>query len=414
MLKEWQQVFFQKWRISGESRILLLYPKFLERITEPDASKARYFNSKFHETENEGEDSNVKVEAIGSLSYYIDSAQKFFTIDEIRVPKDVQETYNITISKSNRFAFVDKNIPSVINSHSGIKGIYIDSHRPVASYKKIASMPTVSTNRTQIFNEYMEFYKKFIGDEARYDNTGMLGFGPIKRTLMSLAVFGSGNPNVTPNPEMKHLFDEYLEILKIILPEELGFKGIRVDVPEVLFITYTGDFTIDALSGGISSLIDITWQIFMFDERNAEFVVIIDEPENHLHPKLQKSLMKNLIKAFPHVQFIVATHNPFIITSVKDSNVYILHYDDYGGTHRVISEKLDQVNRAGSSNDILHDVLGVDTSIPYWAEEEYDKIISDFVKQELSDLSIRTLRELLREIGLERLFPEAITKKNML
>ena len=66
----------------------------------------------------------------------------------------------------------------------------------------------------------------------------------------------------------------------------------------------------------------------MFADISESFLVLLDEPENHLHPELQKSFLGNLIKAFPNVQFIVATHNPFMITSQKDSNVYVLDYND--------------------------------------------------------------------------------------
>lgn len=59
-----------------------------------------------------------------------------------------------------------------------------------------------------------------------------------------------------------------------------------------------------------SRIIDITWQLYMFADTSESFVAIIDEPENHLHPELQRNFLGNLIKAFPNVQFIVATHNP--------------------------------------------------------------------------------------------------------
>ena len=117
-----------------------------------------------------------------------------------------------------------------------------------------------------------------------------------------------------------------------------------------MLCTKSGDFPIDAVSGGISSIIDITWQLYMFSETKDNFIALIDEPENHLHPELQKSFLCNLIKAFPHVQFVVVTHNPFMISAVKESNVYVLNYNE---ERKVYSSKLDYVNRAGTSNAIL-------------------------------------------------------------
>ena len=53
-----------------------------------------------------------------------------------------------------------------------------------------------------------------------------------------------------------------------------------------------------SVSGGISSIIDITWQLYMFADTSESFVAIIDEPENHLHPELQRNFLGNLIKEF--------------------------------------------------------------------------------------------------------------------
>lgn len=75
----------------------------------------------------------------------------------------------------------------------------------------------------------------------------------------------------------------------------------------------------------------------MFVDTSESFVALIDEPENHLHPELQKNFLGNLIKAFPKVQFIVATHNPFMISAVRDSNVYVLNYNEL---NKVFSTKL--------------------------------------------------------------------------
>ncbi len=140
---------------------------------------------------------------------------------------------------------------------------------------------------------------------------------------------------------------------------------------------------------------------------NSSFVVVIDEPENHLHPALQRSLLPDLIKAFPSVQFVVATHNPFMVTSVPDSNVYVLNYND---VQKVESRLLDLVNKAGSSNEVLRDILGVSNTLPIWAQDKVDSIIEKYSNIGISENSIMELRKDMSELGLEHLFPEAITK----
>jgi len=135
-------------------------------------------------------------------------------------------------------------------------------------------------------------------------------------------------------------------------------------------------------------------------------VALIDEPENHLHPELQKSFLGNLIKAFPHVQFVIATHNPLVISSQKDSRIYVLDYKD----NKVHSTLLDHINRAGTSSDILREVLGLDSTMPLWAEEALTATIDKYRNVNLSSDSISRLRAELIQAGLQDYAPDAIAK----
>lgn len=286
------------------------------------------------------------------------------------------------------------------------KGVYVNSHRPNFPYKAVKSVPTSVATRQQIYSKYNEFNKTFVFDTYRNANE-VSATSLIKETLASLAIFGYGNQSVIPNETARKLFEGYVNILRIVLPPKLGFENISVNIPEVMLCTKTGNFPIDAVSGGISSIIDITWQLYMFADTSESFVALIDEPENHLHPELQKSFLGNLIKAFPNVQFIVATHNPFMISAVKESNVYVL---DYNEEHKVFSTKLDYVNRAGTSNAILREVLGIDTSIPFWAENHLKQIIREYLTKDFTQDNLDNLRREMEEIGLAEFIPDTISQ----
>ena len=286
------------------------------------------------------------------------------------------------------------------------RGVYVNSHRPNFPYKAIKAIPTSVATRQQIYSKYNDFNKAFVFDTYRnHDEVSATSL--IKETLASLAIFGYGNQNVVANETARKLFEGYVDILKIVLPPKLGFEKISVVVPEVMLCTKTGNFPIDAVSGGISSIIDITWQLYMFADTTESFVALIDEPENHLHPELQKRFLGKLIEAFPNVQFIVATHNPFMISAVKDSNVYVL---DYNKENKVFSTKLDYINRAGTSNAILREVLGIDTSIPFWAEEHLKATMVKYVSKEFNQANLDDLRKEMKEIGLADFIPETISQ----
>lgn len=51
--------------------------------------------------------------------------------------------------------------------------------------------------------------------------------------------------------------------------------------------------------------------------RNSKGIVLIDEIDMHLHPTWQQNVVSDLKKAFPNIQFVVTTHSPFIVQSLK-------------------------------------------------------------------------------------------------
>jgi predicted ATP-binding protein involved in virulence len=52
--------------------------------------------------------------------------------------------------------------------------------------------------------------------------------------------------------------------------------------------------------------------------------VLIDEIDLHLHPKWQRHIVADLKKIFPCMQFIVTTHSPFIVQSLKAEELIVL------------------------------------------------------------------------------------------
>jgi predicted ATPase len=210
---------------------------------------------------------------------------------------------------------------------------------------------------------------------------------------------------VDRDEEAVRIFEGFQEILRSTLPPSLGFRSIRIKVPDVMLDTATGLFSFEAVSGGVASIIDIAWQIHMYSQLYDAFVVAIDEPETHLHPELQQRLLPDLIAAFPNVQFVITTHSPFMVTSVPDSNVFVLKYND---NRKVDSSLLSIENKAGTADAILMDVLGVPSTLPKWAIASIDKLLEDFSTSPLTQDSVRTLREQMAALGMGHLFPKVL------
>ena len=282
-----------------------------------------------------------------------------------------------------------------------VYGVYVPSNRPNSAYQRVDSIPTTVESPDRFIDNYeADFRNRWAGGHTQFSPTYRL-----KESLIALATFGYENAVVRENREYVETFEGFQDVLRSVLPKTLRFERIRIASPEVILETGTGNFSLDAASGGITTLIDLAWRIYMRARTNPEVVVTIDEPENHLHPELQRELFPGLLKAFPQAQLITATHNPFIVGSVSDSNVYVLRYDEDG---RVSSQLLDTVNKAGTSNEILRDVLGLELTLPLWVEHHLDEVIERYQAVPITDESLSALRGEMASLGMGHLFPEAV------
>lgn len=347
----------------------------------------------------------------GSKSYFFGLFRKLLNKEE-NVPNTIGTLVYDNDHKSLLNVPESGNIQYRVEIHNlqNVPGLHISSHRPVPAYQQVGNIPTQPIKAQNAYDTY------FSETRSRYQNNHTQ-YGPVyrmKEALISMAIFGEGNQYVQKDVEVGKLFRDFKEILSKILPSSIGFKDISIRIPDVVIVTDTGNFVLDAASGGLMSLIDLAWQIFLYSHDKEEFSVIFDEPENHLHPAMQRSLVRKLLDAFPKAQFIIATHSPFIVSSVKDSAVYVLKYDQVesqvqtGINNRVSSIKLDNVNKAGTASEILRDVLGIPVTLPEWAEGELQLIANRFKIKEITPENIELLRRQLDEAGLGEYYPEAL------
>jgi len=71
--------------------------------------------------------------------------------------------------------------------------------------------------------------------------------------------------------------------------------------------------------------------IVLFDP-NPPQLVGIEEPENHLHPRLLLPLAGECRSASANTQLMVTTHSPFFVDSLKPEELWVLYRDEKGFT----------------------------------------------------------------------------------
>lgn len=297
-----------------------------------------------------------------------------------------------------------------ISMMQSVDGVHINSHRPLPKYEQIQNIPTNPMDAHNAYERYFSVTREL------YSNN-YVSFSPMyrmKEAIISMAAFGPGNQFVQKNEKIERLFTEFKDILRLVLPKDLGFKDLSIRVPDIVVITDTGQFLLDACSGGIMAIIDLAWQIFLYSHNKEEFVVTIDEPENHLHPSMQRSLLNDFVEAFPNAQFIVVTHSPFIVSSIKDSHVYALKYENFNDSEKVVkkvvSHKLDLNQKAATAHEVLREVLGVPVTLPQWAEDDLQRICSNFSASDITPDGLTRLHTELEQAGLGEFYPEALNK----
>jgi AAA domain, putative AbiEii toxin, Type IV TA system len=208
---------------------------------------------------------------------------------------------------------------------------------------------------------------------------------------------------------------------KQIIPKNIGFRRIIVQTPDVIIETDSGRFLIDASSGGLMSLIDITWEITLFGRGKKEFVVVIDEPENHLHPSMQREILPALVTAFPEAQFIVATHSPFIVSSVRNAKVYVFDIEVRYDSSENVAEDLSSVKNSvvtvpidisdhTSASAILREALGVPITVPIWAEDELNDVLKPYRGRAFTTQDIQDIHSELSRRGISEFLPEIVAR----
>jgi energy-coupling factor transporter ATP-binding protein EcfA2 len=97
-----------------------------------------------------------------------------------------------------------------------------------------------------------------------------------------------------------------------------GLAQERTDIPPIL--------PIDRLSSGQLALFALAGPL-IFRDVLAD-VVVIDEPEQHMHPKWQRVILGALRELSPESQFIVATHSLDVLDSALSTERHLLLRDE--------------------------------------------------------------------------------------
>ena len=135
---------------------------------------------------------------------------------------------------------------------------------------------------------------------------------------------------------LEEWFERFVRALRVLLDNpdiqlKYDYKTYDFEIIE----SDKKSFGFDQLSDGYSAAIQIVADLILRMEQNwlqkgslssydTEGIVLIDELETHLHISLQKTILPFLTDFFPNIQFVVATHSPYVLNSVENCVIYDL------------------------------------------------------------------------------------------
>ena len=142
------------------------------------------------------------------------------------------------------------------------------------------------------------------------------------------------------NPKEKQEGEFLFNILKDIIKLSLNggeFLYVERKTLTPIVSQLGNEVAINQLSSGnlylIQRLISLLGQMYSVYILNPEIelvdlcktpgLLLIDEAENHLHPKWQKTFLNSILEIFPNLQIIATTHSPFIVSSVENAKVFV-------------------------------------------------------------------------------------------
>lgn len=114
-----------------------------------------------------------------------------------------------------------------------------------------------------------------------------------------------------------------------------GFSGLRVESAPLRLLVSKHGKTLDLtqLSDGERSLLAIMIDLCrrlvlanpeLHDPLQGAGVVLVDEIELHLHPRWQREVVEKLRRTFPRIQFVLTTHSPFVVQTLRDGELRLL------------------------------------------------------------------------------------------
>lgn len=165
-------------------------------------------------------------------------------------------------------------------------------------------------------------------------------------------------------------FKQVCNRINDVLPEDISFPAETDDSGEYLFLQHDALVPFAALSDGCRAFIgwvaDMLHHLCYGCPKNTMLVdncgiVLVDEIDLHLHPEWQRTVLPQLARTFPNIQFIVTSHSPIVVGTLQRENIWVSEAAP-AGVGSVLVQKSTGVHGLSADQILLTEYFGLESS----------------------------------------------------
>lgn len=125
------------------------------------------------------------------------------------------------------------------------------------------------------------------------------------------------------------------EVISGDMPDEEDERiSEKLESPEFIAVNTLGQFAKHPRVSALRKFITgwyLSYLTILYDPIPPQLIGI-EEPENHLHPRLLTPLAEECREASANTQLMVTTHSPFFVDGLKPEELWVLYRDENGFT----------------------------------------------------------------------------------
>ncbi|MFO0764652.1 MAG: AAA family ATPase [Patescibacteria group bacterium] len=134
--------------------------------------------------------------------------------------------------------------------------------------------------------------------------------------------------------------------------------------------------TIESLGSGYEMVFSLLYSFFLSEQSKKQLIVLIDEPELHLHPSLQGEFVKILLSLSKTAQIFLSTHSPLFVKQLMLNEKVLIKVIKKSPKVPEVLQPSERVLNYLSANEVNYLAFGLATT--EYHSELYNELESRF------------------------------------